>query len=259
MIANKYNIIEKIGEGAFGAVYKGQNIRTKEYVAIKFEEKSSEMRSLKNEAKIYQYLASTRCNGFPQLKWFGTYGEHRYLVLELLGQDITNWGIMSLQNALAIGVQMIQLIQSLHDKCLLHRDIKPANFLFGLSDRTNKLYLIDFGFAKRYNYDGVHIEEKRLNNIVGSPNFVSLNVHNLIEPSRRDDLESCIYVLLTLIYGDLPWTTSELNLNTIYLLKKQVVLKDIPNNVKLALNYIKSLAFEDTPDYDYLIELFTNI
>lgn len=254
MIANKYNIIEKIGEGAFGSVFKGQNIRTKEYVAIKFEEKVDVGKSLKNEAKIYQYLAST---GIPQLKWFGTYKNYNYLVIELLGQPLNKIGPISLSNALAIGVQMIQLIQSLHDKCLLHRDIKPANFLFGLSDRTNKLHLIDFGFAKRYIYDGVHIEEKSINNIVGSPNFVSLNIHNLIEPSRRDDLESCIYILLTLIYENLPWTTAELDLNTIYLLKKKIMTTDIPDVIKIALNYVRSLTFEEPPDYGYLIRLFS--
>jgi serine/threonine protein kinase len=254
MIANKYNIIEKIGEGAFGAVYKGQNIRTKEYVAIKFEEKTNEMRSLKNEAKIYQYLASTCCDGFPKLKWFGTYGEHSYLVLELLGKDITKLGTISVSNALEIGVQLIHLIKSLHDKYLLHRDIKPSNLLFGY--KTNKLHLIDFGFSKRYNYDGVHIQEKRINNIIGSPNFVSLNVHNLIEPSRRDDLESCIYVILTMIYNDLPWTSNELNLNTIYLLKKQIVSKNIPDVIKMALEYVRLLTFEEEPDYNYLIRLF---
>jgi serine/threonine protein kinase len=257
MIANKYNIIEKIGEGAFGAVYKGQNIRTKEYVAIKFEEKTNEMRSLKNEAKIYQYLASTGSNKFPLLKWFGTYGENRYLVLELLGPSLSSLGTISLKNAFEIGVQMILLLQSLHEKYLLHRDIKPANFLFGLNNKFNKLHLIDFGFCKRYNYDGIHIEEKCLNKIVGSPNFVSLNVHNLVEPSRRDDLESCIYIILTLIYGDLPWTTSELDLNTIYLLKKQIISKNIPNIIKTALNYVRSLAFEEDPNYEYLIRLFT--
>ncbi len=253
MIANKYNIIEKIGEGAFGAVYKGQNIRTKEYVAIKFEEKTNEMRSLKNEAKIYQYLASTGSNGFPQLKWFGIYGEHRYLVLELLGQSLSSLGTISVSNALAVGVQMIQLVQSLHNNYLLHRDIKPSNLLFG--HKTNKLHLIDFGFSKRYKYDGVHIEKKRIHNIIGSTNFVSLNVHNLVEPSRRDDLESCIYVILTIIYNGLPWDNSELNLNTIYLLKKQIVSKDIPDVIKTALEYVRLLEFEEEPDYNYLIQL----
>ena len=40
MIANKYKLIEKISEGSFGSVYKAENIRTNEYVAIKFENKS---------------------------------------------------------------------------------------------------------------------------------------------------------------------------------------------------------------------------
>ena len=254
MIANKYDIIDKIGEGSFGAVYKGQNIRTKEYVAIKFEEKSNEMRSLKNEAKIYQYLANT--DGFPQLKWFGTLNNYNYLVIELLGQSLQHFKKISLQNALNIGVQIIQLIHSLHEKCLLHRDIKPSNLLFG-SDSTNKIHLIDFGFSKRFNYNGSHIEEKYINSIIGSPNFVSLNVHNLVEPSRRDDLESCIYVILTMLYDDLSWTNSELNLNTIYLLKKQIVTTNIPEVIKTALNYIRSLTFEQSPDYEFLIQLFS--
>ena len=69
MIANKYKLIEKISEGSFGTVFKAENNRTKEFVAIKFEKKSDNIKSLKNEAKIYQYLG--RLDGFPELKIFG--------------------------------------------------------------------------------------------------------------------------------------------------------------------------------------------
>ena len=68
MIANKYILLEKINEGSFGSVFKAENNRTKEIVAIKFENKSEQIKSLKNEAKIYQYLG--RLDGFPQLKMF---------------------------------------------------------------------------------------------------------------------------------------------------------------------------------------------
>ena len=256
MIAYKYKLIEKINEGSFGTICKAENIRTKEIVAIKFENKSEQMKSLKNEARIYQYLG--KLNGFPQLKTFGTIGDLNYLVMDLLGNslvDIIKKKELSLIMVLGLGIQIIQRIQSLHNNCLLHRDIKPSNFVFGNEDNTNKLFLIDLGFAKRYDYDGTHIEEKNINNIVGSLNFVSINVHNHIEPSRRDDIESCIYVILTMLFGDLEWF-EEIDINKMALLKRNIINDDtIPLFIKKMLNYIRSIDFTTTPDYDYIINL----
>ena len=256
MIAHKYNLIEKINEGSFGTIFKAENIRTKEMVAIKFENKSEQMKSLKNEARIYQYLG--KLNGFPQLKTFGTIGDLNYLVMDLLGNslvDIIKKKELSLIMVLGLGIQIIKRIQSLHNNCLLHRDIKPSNFVFGNEDDTNKLFLIDLGFAKRYDYDGTHIEEKNINNIVGSLNFVSINVHNYIEPSRRDDIESCIYVILTMLLGDLEWF-KETDINKIALLKRNIINDDkIPIFIKTMLTYIRSIEFDATPDYDYIISL----
>ena len=256
MIAHKYNLIEKINEGSFGTIFKAENIRTKEMVAIKFENKSEQMKSLKNEARIYQYLG--KLNGFPQLKTFGTTGDVNYLVMDLLGfslVDVIKKGELSLDMVLVLGIQIIKRIQSLHNNCLLHRDIKPSNFVFGNEDNTNKLFLIDLGFAKRYDYNGLHIEQKNIKHIVGSLNFVSINVHNYIEPSRRDDIESCIYVILTMLFGDLEWF-KETDINKIALLKRNIINDDkIPIFIKKMLNYIRSIEFDATPDYDYIISL----
>ena len=255
MIAYKYKLIEKINEGSFGTIFKAENIRTKEMVAIKFENKSEQMKSLKNEARIYQYLG--KLNGFPQLKTFGTTGNVNYLVMDLLGYSLQKFiknNELSLDMVLVLGIQIIQRIQSLHNNCLLHRDIKPSNFVFGNEDNTNKLFLIDLGFAKRYDYNGIHIEEKYINNIVGSLNFVSINVHNHIEPSRRDDIESCIYVILTMLLGDLEWF-KETDINKMALLKRNIINDNIPTFIKKMLNYIRSIEFDATPDYDYIISL----
>ena len=256
MIAYKYKLIEKINEGSFGTICKAENIRTKEIVAIKFENKSEQMKSLKNEARIYQYLG--KLNGFPQLKTFGTTGDVNYLVMDLLGYSLQKFiknNELSLDMVLVLGIQIIQRIQSLHNNCLLHRDIKPSNFVFGNEDNTNKLFLIDLGFAKRYDYNGIHIEEKNINHIVGSLNFVSINVHNHIEPSRRDDIESCIYVILTMLLGDLEWFR-EIDINKMALLKRNIINDDkIPVFIKKMLNYIRSIEFDATPDYEYIINL----
>ena len=257
MISNKYNLIEKISEGSFGSVFKAENIRTKENVAIKFEIKIDNLKSLKNEAKIYQYLG--KINGFPQLKMFGTTDKVNYLVIDLLGKSLSNtilyFNKLSLKTTLLIGIQIINRIKVLHEFQLLHRDIKPSNFLFGLEKDTTKLYLVDFGFSKRYIYNGNHIQEKKITKILGSPNFVSLNIHNHIEPSRRDDLESCIYIMLSMLFGKLVWFDKS-DLNDIYKLKEQIILsEEVPTFIKILLNYVRKIKFDETPDYNYIINI----
>ena len=56
LVNRKYRIIDKIGGGSFGAVYKGQHVRTNEFVAIKVEPIEGGIHLLKNESIIYQYL-----------------------------------------------------------------------------------------------------------------------------------------------------------------------------------------------------------
>lgn len=256
MNTNKYTIIEKIKEGSFGTVFRCQNTRTHDFVAIKFETKDYEKKTLKNEAKIYQYLG--KLDGFPQLKWFGTTEDNTYLVMDLMGKSLSEtinyYKAFSLKTVLLLGIQIISRIQSLHERHLLHRDIKTDNFLFGLGTVTNKLHLIDFGLAKRFNYDGKHIPENKISKIIGSPNFVSLNVHNGIEPSRRDDLESCIYVILNMLFGPLEWFNK--SHTEMYLLKYTLTnVEEVPSFIKIILCYIRDMTFDETPDYDYIINL----
>jgi serine/threonine protein kinase len=88
---------------------------------------------------------------------------------------------------------------------LVHRDIKPDNFLLGLNEKSKQFYMIDFGFCKKYS---VTAEPASTNSLVGSPNYASINAHDCIELSRRDDLESLGYMLMYLYLGKLPWADS---------------------------------------------------
>ena len=257
MLVQKYKIIEKIKEGSFGSIFKGENSRTKELIAIKFEPKNIDKKTLKNEAKIYQYFG--KLDGFPQLKWFGTNETHNYLVIDLLGHSLTemihHYKAFSLKTVLLLGMQIIKRVQVLHEQLLLHRDIKPDNFLFGLGNTTNKLHLIDFGISKRYDFDGIHISESVIHKLIGTPNFVSLNVHNGIEPSRRDDLESCVYIIVNMLFGKLEWFDKQ-NINDIYFLKtKLYTVNELPAFIQIMLSYVRGLTFNETPNYSYIINL----
>ena len=261
MLGNKYRLLAKLSQGSFGQVYKGENIRTGDVVAVKVEPKGGDHKSLKSEAKIYQYLA--KLDGFPQLKWYGSTNKVTYLVTDLLDYSISDLvkkeGRLEMEMVLLLGKQMIQRLYILHNYFLLHRDIKPQNFM--LQIQTNKLFLIDFGFCKRYNYDGVHIEEGAISKMIGTPNFVSINVHKGVEPSRRDDLESCIYIMIYMLFGKLFWD-KETDLKNMCFKKEQLTNLEkplIPVFLKQLLIYVRTLEFDECPDYDEIIKVFDTV
>jgi serine/threonine protein kinase len=252
LIANKYEIIEKINEGEFGIIVKGKNIRSGEYVAIKIE-KNNLISTLKMEAKIYQYLKNL--DGFPKLKWYGKIENLNYLVLDLLVYNLSDlikeYGKLSLIKTLEIGIQLFSRIEVLHNKLLIHRDIKPNNIMI----KKDKVYLIDFGMCKCYQHNRKHIECKKLTKIIGTPNFVSLNIHNGNEPSRRDDIESIVYILIYLLFGNLKWDKEERIENIMSLKVELTNDKNIPLFIKLLLFYVRQLKFEEKPNYKYLVNI----
>jgi len=282
MINNKYEIIEKIGIGTFGNIYKGRNIRTNEMVAIKMEEITNEVQLLKNESRLYYYL--NKCEGIPKIKWYGICGDYYCMVMELLGESLENLkniskeGKFSLKLTLTIGIKIINIIQRLHNKFIIHRDIKPDNLLLSNVMKTPtdssqltsydemkpNIYIIDLGFSKKFiNDDDTHIIMKPIHKLIGTPNFASINSHQLCELSRRDDLESIAYTLIYLYYGKLPWQNLKINTNNEIKQSKvlfQEKIKTIKNNVLYDfLLYSINLQFNETPDYNKIIDLFSSV
>jgi len=252
--------MSKIGEGSFGQIYKGVNIRTNELVAIKVESIVSGSKLLKNESAIYQYLSNQV--GVPNVRWFGKDETNYFMVLDLLGDSLESLlkknGPFSLKLVLQIGFQVLNLIKMLHESGFIHRDIKPENFLLGLGDKSRQTHIIDFGFCKQFKRSGVHILNKKTSNLIGTPSFASVYAHELNELSRRDDLISIGYMLLYLYQGGLPWQ-SEVNLEKMKRLKNEThedLTSDIPKELLNYLREVNRLAFDEDPNYDKWLHCF---
>ena len=274
IIANKYKILEEIGRGAFGKVFKGENIRRRELVAIKVEKVNGEIKSLKYETQIYQALTSgVKHPGFVQVKWFGLIQDYYFMVMPLLGDTLGQFkraypggGKLPIHLVLYYGKEMVKRLQHIHEKGFIHRDVKPDNFLFDLNTDVNNMYLVDFGFCKQYLLpDGSHIPKKTNKQLIGTPNYVSINIHNGLEPSRRDDLESVGYIMINLFYRDEEIQMK--NLTEIIAFKFSIISTDtpeqekklgfqlVPQIIKDYLNYCKHLKYDQTPDYNYLYSI----
>lgn len=273
MIAGKYRVGSKIGNGSFGDIFLGTNITTNEEIAIKLEKVRSNHPQLLYESKLYRLLQGGI--GIPCIHWYGIEGEFNIMILDLLGPSLEDLlkicnRKLSLKTVLILADQMISRIEYIHSKNFLHRDIKPDNFLIGLGKKASTVFVIDFGLAKRYRDAKTqqHIPYREGKNLTGTARYTSIFTHMGIEQSRRDDLEGLGYVLLYLLKGSLPWQglaahTKKEKYDKIMQAKINTSLEelclDVPREFLEFLNYAKSLRFEDRPDYSYLKRLFKEL
>ena len=115
---------------------------------------------------------------------FGQEREYNVLVMDLLGpslEDLFNFCSrrFTMKTVLMLADQMVGRIEFVHNKNFIHRDIKPDNFLMGIGRHCNKLFLIDFGLAKKYrdNRTRQHIQYREDKNLTGTARYASINAH----------------------------------------------------------------------------------
>jgi serine/threonine protein kinase len=76
---------------------------------------------------------------------------------------------------------MITRLEFIHSKSFIHRDVKPDNFLMGVGSKSSRLYIVDFGLAKRYQTKDGHIPYKENKSLTGTVRYASINTHLGIE------------------------------------------------------------------------------
>jgi len=264
---------DRIGGGSFGEIFEGIERHTGKQVAVKVESQTSHNPQLRFEAKVYKHLAGGR--GIAQMHWYGSCPGHALLVIDRLGpslEDLFNrcGRKFSLKTVLMIADQLIDRLEYIHTCHLLHRDIKPHNFLIGRGSTERTIYAIDFGLAKKYwsSTTKSHISYRVGKSLTGTARYASLNTHNGIEQGRRDDMEALGFMLVYFLRGTLPWQGLKLEnkdekYNRIAQMKAEIspyqLCKGLPVEFMLYFDHVRSLLFDERPNYAYLKGLLFDV
>ena len=287
---------DKIGSGSFGEVLYGINRFSFHEVAVKILNTDTSQDNIRKEIDYTKKLQGSI--GFPSIYYDGVCEKKNIIVESLLGPSLDKLfkfcgRIFPLKTVCLIGMEMIKRLETMHDKGIIHRDLKPNNLTWGNfnnsynnisifnnnynnvnnSDKLDikTIYLIDFGLSCTYwenSKTQKHYKSTCGLNFVGTLRYASLNSHNGIRQSRRDDLESMIYILIYFLKGRLPWQdvkakTKEERYKLIHQIKAKSTIdslcKDIPNEFTELLQYVKDLQFEARPCYNKFYSYFQNL
>ncbi|XP_058239912.1 serine/threonine-protein kinase 36 isoform X2 [Hemibagrus wyckioides] len=236
----QYHVLEMIGEGSFGRVYKGRRKFSGQVVALKFIPKvgrsEKELRSLKREIEIMRGLKHP--NIVLLLDSFETQTEvvvvTEYAEGELF-QILEDDGCLPESQVREIACQLVSALYYLHSHRILHRDMKPQNILLG---KGGVVKLCDFGFAR-----AMSVSTLVLTSIKGTPLYMS---PELVEEKPYDhtaDLWSLGCILYELHTGAPPFYT-----NSIFQLVQLIVKDPVkwPENMSQGcMSFLKGLLNKD--------------
>jgi serine/threonine protein kinase len=232
------------------------------------------------EAAVLRELAGVP--GVPTVFWQGTAqppgGEKPLpaIILPRLQCTLTEWlrglrgrgAALSMRQSACMAVEILRVVAAVHGRRYLHRDIKPDNIMLGPGP-ARATYLVDFGLAKKYvDEKGAHIPfTDRKGNLVGTPRYCSTFTHEHIESSRRDDLQSVLFVFLSVYFDRLPWQKTrrcQITEADVVRYKRDFLLggsrderydrwlRQFPQDFFHVSRYVYNLGFEEEPNYDFI-------
>ncbi|VDM19858.1 unnamed protein product [Wuchereria bancrofti] len=268
----QYHIQSELYDGPFSKVY-AINEGCMQY-AMKIERRTGSKRPvLKLDALVLKQLNRQNITaGFPRLIAAGRTPLYKYIIMELVGPDLQRLRRsipakkFSLSTALKLASQTLRRIEALHDSGWLCRDVKANNFCIGKKN-MGLIYMLDFGFARRFiRENGTLIERRNAASLMGTIYYAPMSAHNFSEQCRKDDLESWFYMIIEMLVGNLPWFIHDPKRE--YLLVgewkkftrgpgRQLLLGDSPQEFEKILDIIDQTAFNARPRYR-VIHAFIN-
>ena len=202
-IANRYEIIEKVGVGGMADVYKAKDVTLGRNVAIKvlkqeFSEDFNFVTKFRTEA---QSAASLEHPNIVNIYDVGSENGIYYIVMEFvdgitLKDYITKKGRLNYKETLSIAIQVSRGIGAAHENGIIHRDIKPQNIIISTD---GKVKVTDFGIAHAASGNTIHSD------VMGSVHYASPEQARNGYVSDRSDIYSLGVVMYEMVTGRVPF------------------------------------------------------
>lgn len=248
ILGNRYEILEKIGEGGMSEVYKGKCNLLNRHVAIKilkkeFSNDSEFVEKFKREATAAAALTS---NNIVSIFDVGSEDSINYIVMELvegktLKVYIREKGFLNFNEALDIGIQIAKALECAHKNKIVHRDIKPQNILI-TEDGTVKV--TDFGIAKAMNSATI----TNTNKVMGSAHYFSPEQAKGNIVDFRTDIYSLGVVLYEMLVGRVPYDgDSPVTIAIKHIQEPLIQPKNLKNGIPESLNNLIVKCMEKDP------------
>ncbi|MFZ4621408.1 MAG: protein kinase domain-containing protein, partial [Bacteroidota bacterium] len=201
-IISQYKIIEKLGEGGMGVVYKAQDTKLDRFVALKFLPPHMAA-SEQDKARFIQEAKSAAALNHPNVCSIIDIQEHEknlFIVMEYVdGQTLMDKkSSISLKQAIEIGIQIADGLAVAHEKGIIHRDIKPENIMVR---KDGIVQIMDFGLAKLAGTSRL----TKMGSTVGTLGYMSPEQVQGIEADHRSDIFSLGVLLYEMIAGRSPF------------------------------------------------------
>jgi serine/threonine protein kinase len=206
-----YDIIEEIGRGSAGVVYRARHRKLNRLVALKMIAAGPQLSPAMRQRFRAEALAIARLKhpNIVQVYDVGEHGEFPYLSLELIaGGSLADWTAGKPRppfEAAQIVATLAEAVEYAHRQGVVHRDLKPSNVLLGVQDRPGKreLKITDFGIAKVLPQAGISgAQMTQAGEILGTPAYMAPeqargNVREITPPRMSTPSGAMLYEMLT--------------------------------------------------------------
>lgn len=261
-IISSYKIIEKLGEGGMGVVYKAEDTKLERLVAIKFlphhiAANAGERERFRIEAKA---AAALNHPNLATIHVIEEIDDEMFIVMELidgqeLGRLLIDNGQLSIDNCLTYAAQIAEGLRAAHNQGISHRDIKSSNIMI---TREGRAKIMDFGLAKVRGGSGL----TQVGKIVGTVAYMSPQQAQGMETDHRTDIWSFGVVLYEMLTGRLPFE-GEYDLAVRYAIvnEEPQPVSALRSEVPAWLEYIanKALAKKLEARYSDMQEVLTDL
>ncbi len=266
-IGDRYRLLDKLGEGGFGLVYRAEQVKPiQRLVAIKILKSG-----IDSEVVFGRFAAERQTLALmehPNIARVIDAGETDvglpYFVMELVkGRSITSYcrqNELDVRHRLELFIPVCQAVHHAHQKSIIHRDLKPANILVADENGSIIPKVIDFGIAKVLEgRDASLADFTGVDQLVGTPGYISPEQieHGSSHVDTRSDVYALGAILFELLTGKALVTSADVASKPIHVLLRELAERDAPRpstyepSVPADLDWITIKALERDPARRY--------